>query len=97
MLDDLLVIVSELVTNAVMHSGCTPDETIMLHAASDGHRIRVAVQDPGHSDQIPETPAVPPAHGGGLGLRLVDGLAHRWGVDRPGGRRVWAELSAGGA
>lgn len=92
MLDDLLVIVSELVTNAVMHSGCSPAEAIFIHVTGDGQRVRIAVHDPGHSDQIPETPARPPAQGGGLGLRLVDGLAHRWGVDRPNGRRVWAEL-----
>ncbi len=95
MLDDLLVVVSELVTNAVMHSGCSPDEAIVIHATSDGRRICIAVHDPGHSDLTPETPAVPPPHGGGLGLRLVDGLAHSWGVDRPNGRRVWAELPAG--
>ncbi|HEU0316619.1 MAG TPA: ATP-binding protein [Solirubrobacteraceae bacterium] len=94
MLDDLLVIVSELVTNSVMHSGCSPDESIILHATSDGRRIRIAVDDPGRSDLIPQTPPVPPPHGGGLGLRLVDGLAHRWGVDRPEGCRVWAELPA---
>jgi anti-sigma regulatory factor (Ser/Thr protein kinase) len=93
-IEDLLVVVSELVTNAVMHSGCSPDETIVLQATSDGHRIRIGVHDPGHSGQTPETPATPPPQGGGLGLRLVDGLAHRWGVERPDGYRVWAELPA---
>jgi two-component sensor histidine kinase len=82
-LDDVLVVVSELVTNAVMHSGCAPQETITLEATIDGARVRISVHEP---DAF--------AQRGGLGLRVVDTLAHRWGVDRPDGRVVWAELAS---
>jgi hypothetical protein len=31
-------------------------------------------------------------HGGGFGLHVVEMLSRRWGVNRAGGTRVWAEL-----
>jgi anti-sigma regulatory factor (Ser/Thr protein kinase) len=93
-IDDVLLIASELVTNAVMHSGCAPGETITLEAAYDAGRVRIAVHDPGHSGGVPAPPAQPPATGG-LGLRLVSKVACHWGVDQPSGRLVWAELAVG--
>jgi anti-sigma regulatory factor (Ser/Thr protein kinase) len=91
-LDDALLVASELVTNAVMHSGCAPGETITLEAACCGGCVRIAVRDPGHTDGIPASPEQPPAQGG-LGLRLVSLIACHWGVGQPPGRLVWAELA----
>ncbi len=90
-IDEALLVASELVTNAVMHSGCAPGETITLEAAYDAGRVRIAVHDPGHSGGVPAMPAQPPATGG-LGLRLVSKVACHWGVDQRPGRLVWAEL-----
>jgi anti-sigma regulatory factor (Ser/Thr protein kinase) len=92
-LDDVLLVASELVTNAVMHSGCAPGETITLEAAYGAGCVRIAVHDPGHAGGVPASPAEPPAHGGGLGLRLVSRIACHWGVGQPPGRLVWAELA----
>ncbi len=90
--DDAVLVASELVTNAVLHSGCAAGETIELAAELHRGRVRIAVHDPGRSDGEPRSAEVPPAHGGGLGLRLVERVALRWGVERPDGRLVWAEL-----
>ena len=92
-LDDALVVVSELVTNAVIHSGCVPHETITLHATITGSRIRISVLDPGHTAQPPKPSEQPPVSGGGLGLRIVGALADHWGAEKTDRRRVWAELT----
>jgi anti-sigma regulatory factor (Ser/Thr protein kinase) len=90
--NDATLVVSELVTNAVMHSACRPDETITLDARVIGDRVRIVVHDPGRSAEVPRVRGSAPSAGGGLGLRLVEQLARRWGWDRPDGRLVWAEL-----
>lgn len=90
---DATLVASELVTNAVRHSACGPGETITLEARVVGDCVRIAVRDPGRSDEVPHVRAGTDSAGGGLGLRLVEQLARRWGWERPDGRLVWAELS----
>ena len=85
-LDDVLLIVSELVTNAVLHAR-TPLRLVLRY---DGARVLAEVfdQDP----RLP-SPASDPQTAGGRGLFLVDGLSTRWGSEHVrGGKRVWAEL-----
>ncbi|MET1001268.1 MAG: ATP-binding protein [Acidimicrobiia bacterium] len=86
---DVELLVSELVTNAVIHARSASRVTIDY----DGSRVRVTVAD--------ESPARPElldrgAHSvTGRGLLLVQQIAHRWGVDIPGepaAKRVWFEL-----
>ncbi len=89
---DATLVVSELVTNAVRHSACNPDQTLTLDARVIGDYVRIAVHDPAQSAQVPHVRGSAPGTGGGLGLRLVEQLARRWGWDRPDGRLVWAEL-----
>jgi serine/threonine-protein kinase RsbW len=92
LLGDAMLIASELVTNAVLHSGCSADHTVNVRASQRGNRVVIAVHDPGISRQ----PAEPRGAGssfGGWGLRIVDQLADRWGTERPDGYRVWAELA----
>lgn len=85
-LDDTLLMVSELVTNACVHAGS--DITLQLFA--DGRAMRVEVADGGQL-----APVLEPWDGrvGGLGLQLVDGLADRWGWEPAagGGKVVWFE------
>lgn len=90
--DDALLVASELVTNAVLHSGCDPSEEVEVVAEALPGALRIAVTDPGRSDSAP---IVKPSAGeaGGVGLRVVDALARRWGTERREGRRVWAELA----
>jgi anti-sigma regulatory factor (Ser/Thr protein kinase) len=91
----LTLLVSELVSNAVMHSDAPPASAILLRARLlDEGAIRVEVIDRGSGfTAIPRDPAQPK---GGYGLYLVDKQATRWGVDREGGTRVWFEIAAGG-
>lgn len=90
--DDVLLLVSEIVTNACLHAG-GPQELVLRHA--DG-RLRVEVSD--GSPELPRsgTPR-PAALPGGHGLMVVDRLATAWGfVARPDGvpgKVVWLEVS----
>ena len=89
---DVLLVASELVTNAVRHSGCSPNESIRVRACSDGARLTVSVQDPGRSGLSARVQVRDDESAGGFGLRLVERLSTRWGDDRQSGYRVWAEM-----
>ena len=92
LLGDAMLIASELVTNAVLHSGCSSHETVSVQATLRGDRLMIAVHDPGVSGQVARPRRSEASGSGGWGLRIVEQLAERWGADRPGGYRVWAEL-----
>ena len=93
--ETLLLLVSEVVTNAVMHSQARADAAIVLTAGIYGEHVHVEVIDAGDGFTPPsgglarrlERTAV-----GGYGLYVVDQAASRWGVDRAGGTRVWFEM-----
>ncbi|QFX83997.1 SpoIIE family protein phosphatase [Streptomyces sp. SYP-A7193] len=93
---DALVVVSELVTNAVVHAGT--DVEVGLRAEATGTLV-VEVADR-HPSRAPrggdhETPHEPAEYG--RGLRLVAALAESWGITyRPGTKTVWARLPAPG-
>jgi anti-sigma regulatory factor (Ser/Thr protein kinase) len=91
LLDDALLLVSELVTNAVRYG----EPEIVLHVRHDPPGIGVSVHDAGPElPQLTDTPP-DPAKQGGRGLRIVDALAQRWGVSRTRrqpGKTVWFEL-----
>jgi anti-sigma regulatory factor (Ser/Thr protein kinase) len=93
--ETLVLLVSELVTNAVVHSPAAPEAPIHLTAQVVEDRVRVAVTDAGDGF-APVPRVIPPAAErlaeGGYGLYLVNRAASRWGVDREGGTRVWFEL-----
>jgi anti-sigma regulatory factor (Ser/Thr protein kinase) len=83
--NDVLLLASELVTNAVLHAGLSPDQPIELEAACDRDRARVEVRDRGGGfARFPEA---------GNGLRIVAGATDRWGVAQDEATRVWFELS----
>ena len=87
LLDDLQLVISELVTNAVVHAR-TP---LRLLVRFDGHRVVTEVFD---ADARLPTPAVSVDDVGGRGLILVDRLSDRWGSEPfTDGKRVWAELT----
>ena len=88
--EDAVLLVSELVTNAVKYG--PEDGDIRLIISEDETRVRVTVHDTG-SGPLPELrpPDRMPHEGGGHGLRIVDRVADRWGVER-GSVRVWFEL-----
>jgi anti-sigma regulatory factor (Ser/Thr protein kinase) len=87
----LTLLVSELVSNAVLHSDAPPASGIVLRARLKEDAVRVEVIDRGSGfTAAPRDPAQPL---GGYGLYLVDKQATRWGVDHECGTRVWFELA----
>ena len=85
--DDLALVVTELVANAVRHAGT--DIEIRLFPLSGGVRLEVA--DGSTRPLRPRKATI--VDEGGRGLLLVDALATRYGVEaEPAGKKVWAEL-----
>ncbi len=90
--EDVLLVVSELVTNACLHAE-GPDELLL---ACDNKVIRVEVSDRGSGQPAPRTPHRA-GRPGGHGMFIVQRLCLDWGVVRAAGRpgkTVWAELGA---
>jgi anti-sigma regulatory factor (Ser/Thr protein kinase) len=92
-LDDVRLLVTELITNALRHAGLRPGDEIGLKAELSGGTVRIEVRDPGRDGPVAMGP--PGEQGGGYGLYLVERLTSRWGVEAHDGTMVWAELSAG--
>lgn len=91
--DDALLVASELVSNAVRHSHCSEGELLTVRAHCGEECLRISVADPGESNGQAEVVERPPERGG-LGLKVVQQLAERWGTERDGdGYTVWAEVA----
>ena len=85
--DVVLLVVSELVTNAVTHAKSLMRFTLELH----GNCVRVSVTDT--SASMPEEQAPEPSEEHGRGIQLVDLLSSTWGAQiLPDGKLVWAEV-----
>ncbi|WP_186785626.1 SpoIIE family protein phosphatase [Streptomyces misionensis] len=98
LLDDALAVVSELVTNSVVHAGtemdldwCLEESGAFVVEVGDRHPAR-----PPRDATAGEPPYEIPEYG--RGLRLVGALAESWGVTyRTGAKSVWARLPPGGS
>lgn len=93
LLDDVRLLVSEIVTNAVRHSGSPAGSKVGLRVSATRARVRVEVTDAGVGFE-PRPRTADQEKGSGWGLHLVDRLAARWGVDRTRPPRVWFELES---
>lgn len=92
-LPDVQLMVSELATNAVLHSGARFDVTI---ERLDERAVRVEVRDFGTG--LPQYFSRGAAAENGRGLQIVDLIAETWGVDsRPGGhgKSTWFVVASG--
>ncbi|HEX4437710.1 MAG TPA: ATP-binding protein [Solirubrobacteraceae bacterium] len=90
----VVLLVSEVVSNAVRHSGGPADATITLEATITGDTVRIAVTDAGEG--FTPRPRDPDRLGEGYGLYLVEKAARNWGVEHDGGTTVWFELAREG-
>jgi anti-sigma regulatory factor (Ser/Thr protein kinase) len=93
-LADGLLIASELITNAVTHSGCHGADQLHVEIERDPECLRISVEDPGLSEQDAELQHGERSGPGGWGLQIIEQLSAQWGTERPDGYRVWAELAA---
>ncbi|MFF7489003.1 SpoIIE family protein phosphatase [Streptomyces luteogriseus] len=89
--DAALLVVSELVTNALVHT----DDKVRMDLTLVNNRLRIAV-----ADASPRSPVRPASIGweatGGRGILLVEALSATWGtLPVSGGKQVWAELVLG--
>ena len=91
---DVLLLVTELVTNAVRHAHVDEGTALEIGVVATPSLIRVAVTDPG-GDDTPRVQELDPEIPGGMGLFLVEQISTRWGFDQrgAGANRVWFELA----
>jgi anti-sigma regulatory factor (Ser/Thr protein kinase) len=85
-LHDLEVVVSEVVTNGVMHAATTME--LIVEMQGDVAHVELL-------DHAPGDPAIRRATGadGGFGLRIVEAMARRWGVRHDvGAKAVWFDI-----
>lgn len=86
-LDDVKLMVSELVTNGIVHGSTEPDAPLMLDLLVNGH-IRCRVLDHGGGFAT----GARSEGRGGWGLQVVEQLSDRWGLQRsPQRTEVWFE------
>ncbi|WP_185010017.1 ATP-binding protein [Streptomyces sp. AK010] len=89
--DSAALVVSELVTNAIVHTASTH---IVCELLDGDDLVRIAVRDEGCAPGQPHAAGrTRPEEEHGRGLLLVDALCHSWGAHENGpGLLVWAEL-----
>jgi GAF domain-containing protein/anti-sigma regulatory factor (Ser/Thr protein kinase) len=89
LVDDVELAMSELVTNAVLHT----DSDIMVRLLSDDRQVRIEVYDGSAASPLRIRPGIGSTTG--RGLALVGSLASNWGVDSgPAGKVIWAEIGS---
>jgi serine/threonine-protein kinase RsbW len=96
--ENLALLVSELVNNAVLHAGLSIGDSIEVELVNGAETVHLAVHDGGRGfpSAAPESDA--PLEPGGRGLVIVDALSDTWGVDSdPDGCTVWCEVAVGQA
>jgi anti-sigma regulatory factor (Ser/Thr protein kinase) len=88
--DVVALLTSELAANAVLHA--RTDFEVRIHLGDDLITVEVV-------DDNPRTPVpadVPPDASSGRGLKLVQALAEKWGVEPVhGGKTIWFQVPTG--
>jgi len=88
-LEDALLVISELASNAVHHAG----SAFAVQVSLVGNSFRIGVRDP--SSVVPRLLPMTVNAESGRGIATVAALSTRWGIDtHPSGKTVWAEVPA---
>lgn len=89
LVDDALLVISELVTNAITHAASSCRVRLSISSST----LRIDVVDGGTGTPEPRPPSESQEHG--RGLHMVDAVTSAWGLEEvPGeGKLVWAELA----
>jgi len=91
--EDLALLMTELVTNALRHAGLSRDDRIGISLVNGAGRVRMAVHDGGPGFTPGSSNGNGGATAGGRGLELVEALSNAWGVrSAPDGCTVWCEV-----
>jgi anti-sigma regulatory factor (Ser/Thr protein kinase) len=95
--DDVGLIVSELVTNSVVHTGPGSGQTVGVEVSLSDGRLHLTVTDSGAASS-PRLIGLDLDQPAGMGLFFVDRLSASWGVKRDAAGRttVWCEFALGG-
>ncbi|MGC5009576.1 ATP-binding protein [Streptosporangium sp. DT93] len=100
-LDDVVLLLSEVVTNSVVHSdsGRTAGGSVTVCLGLGGGMVHAEVIDDGSEASLPFVRATGLDSDGGRGLFLVEAMAAGWGVhhDTEAGTAVWFRVAADGA
>src|SRR2546425_11023744 len=92
-LERATLLVSERVTNSVIHAGLEAGDEIELSVRASPVRLHVEVGERGEGFDLREVDRPRPGDpAGGWGLFLVDRLSSAWGVSGDGATRVWFEV-----
>ena len=89
------LVVTEVVTNSVMHAGLTAAQPIDLNIQVVPGCLRIEVTDAGTADFDLVSTLPDPGQDSGRGLWIVAQLTDRWGVDFSSSTHVWCEFDLG--
>ena len=91
-LEDVRLVVSELVTNSILHAGLSPNDHISLMVRVSAGSVRGRVCDSGPGFDVLSEPRPQPGLNGGWGLPIVETISNRWGVEQNCCACVWFEI-----
>ncbi len=92
-LQGLRLVITELITNSIRHSGMDDQAVVGLDIRLQDGVLRCTVSDPGSGFEKPEVVRPHADRAGGFGLVILDSVADSWGVERDELFRVWCQLA----
>jgi signal transduction histidine kinase len=90
--DDLLIVVTELLTNAIRHSSPTREGRIILTVRRGRDTVHVEVRNPGSGFAAVDQRSAP-GREGGYGLVAVDRISSDWGATVTDTTLVWSSIA----
>ena len=91
-LEDVRLVVSELVTNSILHAGLSTEDQISLTVKVSAGSVRGRVCDSGSGFEVTSEPSPRSDMSGGWGLPIVETISDRWGVEGNSHVCVWFEI-----